>query len=187
MTFARRLLVPVAILLLALPLAGQRRRDPLTDAETDQLREVADQPEARVKLWVKFVRARMAALDQIRSDPKFAAERGKRTHDLLEDVTNMMDELDDNIDQYARQKQDIRKALKDVVGLDSELQLKLRAILEATDPASQKELADYKFVLQNAVESVNQNAQNTRDTLEEQNEQFSKKGKEKDKEKEKKE
>ena len=187
MKTARRYFVPLLLILLALPLTAQRRRDPLTDAETDQLREVADQPEARVKLWVKFVRARMVALDQIRSDPKFAAERSKRTHDLLEDLANMIDELDDNIDQYARQKQDVRKGLKEVVELDSELGLKLRAIQEATDPASQKELADYKFVLQNATESVSQSAANTRDTLQEQNEEFSKKGKEKDKDKNKKE
>lgn len=183
MTLARRLLVPVALLLLALPLAGQRRRDPLTDAETDQLREVADQPEARVKLWVKFVRARMAALDQIRSDPKFAADRAQRTHDMLEDLAGMIDEMDDNVDNYSKQKSDIRKGLKDVVEMESELQLKLRGIQEATDPAAQKELATYKFVLQNAVESVNQSAANTRDTLQEQNEEFSKKNKDKEKKK----
>ena len=183
MITARRYFVPLLLILLALPLAAQRRRDPLTDPETDQLREVADQPEARVKLWVKFIRARMVALDQIRSDPKFAAERSKRTHDLLEDFANMIDELDDNIDQYARQKQDIRKALKEVVELDSELGLKLRGIQEATDPALQKELADYKFALQNATESVSQSAANTRDTLQEQNEEFSKKNKDKDKKK----
>lgn len=183
MTSARRCFALFLLILLALPLAAQRRRDPLTDAETDQLREVADQPEARVKMWVKFIRARMVALDQIRSDPKFAAERSQRTRDLLVDVANMVDEMDDNVDNYARQKSDIRKALKEVVELDSELQLKLRGIQEATDPASQKELADYKFVLQNAVESVNESAANTRDTLQEQNEQFSKK---KDEEKKKK-
>jgi hypothetical protein len=183
MTVARRLLIPVALLLLALPLAGQRRRDPLTDAETDQLREVADQPDDRVKLWVKFLRARMAALDQIRSDPKFAVDRSQRTHDMLEDLAGMIDELDDNIDNYAKQKSDIRKGLKEVVEMESELQLKLRAIQETTDPASQKELGTYKFVLQNAVESLNQSAANTRDTLQEQNEEFSKKNKDKDKKK----
>jgi len=179
----RGFLVPILLLLVSLPLGAQRRRDPLTDAETDQLREVADQPEARVKLWVKFLRARIAALDQIRSDPKFAAERAKRTHDMLEDFAGMIDELDDNIDQYSRQKQDVRKALKEVVEMESDLQLKLRAIQEATDPPSQKELPEYKFVLQNALESVNQSAANTRDTLQEQNEEFSKKGKEKEKKK----
>jgi hypothetical protein len=179
---ARRHLVPILLVLLALPLIGQRRRDPLTDAETDQLREVADQADARVKLWVKFIRARMLALDQFRSDPKLAAERAKRTHDLVEDLASMVDELDDNVEQYARQKQDIRKGLKEVVEMESELQLKLRALQEATDPASQKDLPEYKFVLQNALESVNQSAASTRDTLEEQNEQFAKK---KDKEKKK--
>src|SRR5260370_11945934 len=110
------------------------RRDPLTDAETEQLREVAMEAEPRLKLYIKFARARMVAIEQIRSDPKFAEERGKRIHDLLEDLGNIVDEMDNNVATYDRQKADLRKPLKEIIEADSEFQGKLRALKEA--PAS---------------------------------------------------
>lgn len=181
MTRARTLLLGLLLLLLALPGAAQRRRDPLTDPETDELREAAQEPDKRLKLWVKFIRARLVALEQVRSDPKFAAERPQRVHDLVVDLANMVDEMDDNIDNYVRQKQDVRKALKEVVELDSELQIKLRGIKEsaAADPALGSELREYKFVLENAIESVNASADNSRDALQAQNVEFAKKKDEK--------
>ncbi len=104
------------VLVLAVTLApGQRRRrDPLTDAETDELREVAQEGDKRLKLYAKFVRARMVAIEQVRSDPKFAEDRGKRLHDLLEDLGAIVDEMDQNVDTYDKQKADLRKPLKDV-------------------------------------------------------------------------
>src|SRR5947209_18178955 len=72
-------------------------RDPLTDKEVDQLRETAIEPEKRLKLMVEFTRARMLAIDQLRSDPKMGKDRGKRMHDLLEDIATLIDEIDDNV------------------------------------------------------------------------------------------
>ncbi|HUR37616.1 MAG TPA: hypothetical protein VM009_07345, partial [Terriglobales bacterium] len=52
---------------------GRGRRDPLTETEVDQLREVTQEPIKRIKLIVKFARARMLAMEQLRSDPKLVA------------------------------------------------------------------------------------------------------------------
>ena len=91
----------IVFLLLLLSLAaGAKRRDPLTEAEADQLREVAMEPYKRIKLLIKFTEARLVAIDQVRVDPKLGSERGKQIHDLLEDFTNLMDEINDNLDQY---------------------------------------------------------------------------------------
>lgn len=187
-----------ALLVLAVTLAPaqRRRRDPLTDPETDQLREVAVEPEKRLKLYVKFARARMAAIEQLRSDPKFAEDRGQRLHDLLEDLGAIVDEMDRNVDEYDRQKQDLRKPLKDVIEADSEFQLKLRAIKDAAaEPALAREARDYKFVLDDTIESVNASADAARETLQTEIEEFKKKkdkdaaeqkaAKEKEKEKQK--
>lgn len=165
----------VSLLLMALlPAWAQRRQhDPLSDMETDQLRDVAQEPEKRIKLFVKFVRARMAAIDQIRSDPKFADDRGGKLHDLLEDLSNLVDEMDDNVSTYDKQKADLRKALKDVVELDSEMQLKLRAIKETAD-ADAKASREYNFVLQDAIESVSASGDSARQTLEDETEEFKK-------------
>jgi hypothetical protein len=185
MTAARKLTLLFLLLAAVLPLAAQRRRDPLTDAETDQLREAAQEPNDRLKLWVKFIRAREVALDQVRSDPKFTAERAQRVHDLLEDLSNMVDEMDDNIDNYVKDKADARKGLKEAVELCSELQVKLRALKEApaTEAAATAELRAYKFVLENALDSVNASADSSREALQQQNEQFAKKKDEKKKKK----
>jgi hypothetical protein len=162
------------------------RRDPLTDAETEQLREVATEAPERLKLYVKFARARMVAIEQMRADPKFAAERGKRIHDLLEDLGNIVDEMDNNVSTYDRQKADLRKPLKEIIEADSEFQGKLRALKEApaTDPTAVKEQRDYSFVLDDTTESVNSSAETAREVLDAQNEAFAKaKEAEKDKKK----
>ncbi len=61
-----------------------RQRDPLTEKEVDDLREVAQEPDKRLKLLVRYARARMAAVDQVRGDPKLAADRGKGLKELIE-------------------------------------------------------------------------------------------------------
>jgi len=152
-------------------------RDPLTDAEVDQLRETAIEPEKRLKLMVEFTKARMTSLEQVRTDPK-AKERGKRMHDLLEDISTLVDEIDDNVDDYDERSADLRKPLKQVVEMDSDFQTKLHDLKNAeTDPKNIDEASDYKFALDDAIESVDQSATSNRKLLDEQNVKFAKKKK----------
>jgi len=150
---------------------GKVRRDPLSEAETDQLRETKELPPQRIKLLVKFARARLLAIDQLRSDPKLAQERGQQIHDLLEDFTNIIDELGDNLDMYEDQKADLRKPLKEVIQAGSEFQLKLRALKESSDSAAAREQKDYEFTLLNAIDAVNANADDARELLEKQSQE----------------
>ena len=103
----------IFLLLLLSVAAAAKRRDPLTEAEADQLREVAMDPYNRIKLMVKFTEARLTSIDQVRLDPKQAADRGKQIHDLLEDFTSLLDEINDNLDQYEARPldKDIRQAI----------------------------------------------------------------------------
>src|SRR5207253_7630724 len=107
------------------PAWSQRRRDPLTRLEVDQLRDTAWEPELRLKLYIKFARARLAAVEQVRSDPK-VTDRAQATHDKLQDFLDVYDELNDNIDTYEGRKSDLRKALKAVIEGDAEFQSKDR-------------------------------------------------------------
>ena len=164
-----------AILLLVSPLLWSQThdRDPLSDKEVDQLRETAMEPEKRLKLMVDFIRARLVALEQARSDPKMAKDRGQHIHDLLEDLAGLVDEVDDNVENYNERSADLRKPLQQIVQIDSELQTKLRE-LRATvdDPKTANEASDYKFALEDATESVNQSAETSRKLLEEQSVKF---------------
>jgi hypothetical protein len=159
--------------------AGSRHRDPLTDAETDQLRDAAQEPDKKLKLLVKFAQARMLAIDQLRSDPKLAAGRGKELHHLLEDFTSIIDELDDNIATFAVHREDTRKSLKDVIQAGGEFQVRLRTLKEAaaSNPAAAKEAKAYEFVLVNAVEAVDGTLEDARATLDKLNAELKEKKK----------
>jgi len=147
--------------------AVAQHRDPLNEKEIDQMREAADSPDKRLELMVSFVRARMASIEQLRADPKSAKDRPTQIHDLLQDFTSLLDEIDDNIDMYGSHKTDMRKGLKLVIEADSEWQLQLRKLKEQSPP---EELDKYSFVLTNASEAVGDSADSARKELQEQNE-----------------
>lgn len=148
----------LALLLLLTLAASARKRDPLTEAETDQLREAAQEPYKRLQLYIKFTDARLAAIDELRADPKQAQGRGRKVHDLLEDFTALMDEINDNLDTYEGRpltKADrklFHKGLKEVIEADEKFDAKLKALRAAgeSDPTTRSESEDYRFVLQDA-------------------------------------
>lgn len=157
-------------LLLALPLfctelSAQRRRDPLNREEIDQLRDAMLDPDTRLKLYVKFTRDRMTALEQMRANPK-TADRPRQTHDMLEDFLAVYDELNDNIDMYVGRKDDVRKPLKLVIEADTEFQSKLRALKDSAN-ADAAEAKQYEFVLTNAIDTVDSSADEHRKTASE--------------------
>jgi len=147
---------------------AQRHRDPFTPQEIDQIRDTSWEPQLRLGLYVKFARARLVALEQLRSDPK-AKDRAQQTHDRLDDFLLIYDELNDNIDTYVDRKNDIRKPLKVILDADTEFQAKLLALRDAAGvpPAEAKE---YEFVLSTALETVDSSAEEHRKLMEEQEE-----------------
>lgn len=173
----------LCLLLISALFAGAQRREFLTDAEVEEMRETADNPPQRIRTMVKFAQARMLVIGQLRSDPRFAKNRGARIHDLLEQFVGIVDELDTNIDSYAEQDIDLRKPLKSVVETDTDFQLKLRTLKDAAadDPKAAAEAQEYAFVLEDAIEAVNGSLANARSVLEEQN---AKRGEEKEKKQE---
>ena len=114
------------------------------------------EPDLRLKLYVSFARARLAALEQMRSDPK-TTDRGQATHDRLQDFLDVYDELNDNIDTYVDRKSDLRKALKAVIEGDTEFQAKLRALRDDAT-AKKEETEQYEFLLSNALDTLDSSA-----------------------------
>jgi len=164
--FLRSSCVAAGVLLASHWALAQRHRDPLTQAEIDQVRDASWEPRERLALYVQFARARLVKMEQVRSDPK-TKNRGEQTHDLLDDFSLLYDELNDNIDTYVDRKNDIRKPLKLIIDADTEFQAKLRALKDAAG-VSPREAGVYEFVLSNAIDTVDTSAQDHRQLLEDQ-------------------
>jgi len=148
--------------------AAQFRREPLNPVEIDQLRDAAQEPSERIKLYIQFARARLVALEQMRADPK-VTDRAQQTHDKLQNFLDVYDELNDNIDTFVERRADLRKPLKAVIEADNEFQAKLRALKSSGD-ATPSEAQKYQFLLDNVVDTVDGGAQDHRQLLAQQEE-----------------
>jgi chromosome segregation ATPase len=157
----------LALLLLSTAWA-QRRRDPLNPLEEDQLRDAAQDPTERLKLYIVFARTRLTSLEQMRADPK-VTDRAQQTRDRLQNLLDVYDELNDNIDTFVERKADLRKPLKAVIEADTEFQAKLRALKSSVD-ANKDESKQYDFLLTNVLDAVDGGVQDHRQLLNEQEE-----------------
>ena len=165
-----RFAIPLLLLLAVSVAAQQHHRDPLSDLEIEKLRDAAQLPEVRLKLYVDFARVRLDKLQQVRADTK-ATDRGQQTRDALQDFLDLYDELDTTVDTFADRKDDLRKALKPVIEADTEFGSKLRAF-KASLASNPKEAESYAFLLASALETVDSAAKDHRDLLAEQEEAF---------------
>ncbi len=111
----RILLVTFLVLTSLVPLAAaQDKNDPLTEAEVEKLREVADEPIERVKLFMTFIAQRTDAIAEMVGDTRIQ-NKPPKIRKLLQEYTYLVDELQDNLDNYDETHADIRKALKDLI------------------------------------------------------------------------
>ena len=115
-------------LILAAPLHAQKdKRQPLTEAEIEQIREAGIDPGARIALYTKFLNEHADTLKGLTNRPKSPA-RSHRLDDELLDFTALMDELGANLDQYSDRHADIRKALKSLADDSPRWLIILRAL-----------------------------------------------------------
>jgi hypothetical protein len=169
MIFTSGRLVRLALAMLLLSSAwAQRHADPLNPLEEDQLRDAAQDPAERLKLYIVFARTRLTSLEQMRADPK-VTDRAQQTRDRLQNFLDVYDELNDNIDTFVERKADLRKPLKAVIEADTEFQAKLRALKSSVD-ANKDESKQYDFLLTNVLDAVDGGVQDHRQLLNEQEE-----------------
>jgi len=172
--FTKILLGVCCILAFAAPLAAQHR-DPLNEAESDQLREVAQEPYKRLKLMIKFATQRLDTVEAAQKDSQ-SRGRGQRVHDALQDFRQLVDELDDNIDDFVQKQSDLRKALNEVISAESGFESRLKGIKSAAEsPKLADEYKMYSFALQDAMEAVNLSLEDSKKTLDEQTTSMTKK------------
>ena len=105
----------------------------------------ADYPDKRLELMISFATSAHGTRS-INCGPtrRAAKDRPMQIHDLLQDFSSLLDEIDDNVDMYASHKTDMRKGLRLLIEADSEWALKLRELKEQSPP---EELEQYSFVL----------------------------------------
>lgn len=112
MRASRCLLLFVVASMSVAPLPAQKeKREPLTEAQIDQIRESGIAPVDRVNLYTKFLNEHADSIKGLTNRAKSGA-RSKRLDDELQDFTALMDELGSNLDVFSDRKADIRKSLK---------------------------------------------------------------------------
>jgi hypothetical protein len=110
--FVRRLVLSSLLVSLAACLFAQKeKRQPLSEAQIEQIREAGVDPSARIALYTKFLNEHADVIKNLTNRAKSEA-RSRRLDDELLDFTALLDELGENLDQYADRKADLRPALK---------------------------------------------------------------------------
>jgi len=163
-------LVAIVLLMPLFAFAQRQKRDPLSDLEVDKLRDAAQTPDVRLKLYIEFARTRLDHLQQAKADAK-ATDRDRQMQDALQDFIDIYDELNDNVDTFADRDDDLRKALKPVIEADTEFGSKLRAF-KASLASSREEFAKYDYLVGTALQAIDDSAKDHRDLLAEQEVKF---------------
>ncbi len=126
---------------------AQDDRDFLTPNEVAQVREAQD-PEARLLLYVEFARMRMDLLNQYVAKEK--PGRSIFIHNTLEDYSKIIESIDSVSDDALRHNRPIDKGMVAVASAEKEFLEKLNKIQDR-EP---KDLDRYKFVLSQAIDTT---------------------------------
>lgn len=146
-----RLLQFAAALVFASGVLAAQDRDFLTSDEADQIRE-AQEPNARLKLYVDFAKQRVAMIEQLLAKEK--AGRTALIHDVLEDYTHIIEAIDTVADDALRRKLDISLSIKSVADAEKEM----LAALQKLDANQSKDYSRYEFALKQAIETTQDSA-----------------------------
>jgi hypothetical protein len=133
-------------LLLALPLVAQR--DFLTTDEADQVRETAQDPNARLKLYVHFARQRLDLAKTMLAKEK--AGRSVLIHDALDDYSHIIDAIDDVVDDALKHQADLKVGMAGVKAGETEMLTDLEKIRDSHP----KDIGRYDFALKQAIDTT---------------------------------
>ena len=153
--------------------AQRDRREPLTEAQQDQLAEAGIEPGGRIALYTKFASEHASRIEAL--GKRSEGGRGQRLEGELEDFTALVDELASNLDQYGDRKADLRKGLKVLTEAVPKWQGILRGLPRDREDA---------IALTDAIDTVNDLAVQAKELDEEQEKYFKEHPDRKDQERE---
>ena len=147
-----RLLLIVATLFLTTPSHAQAREGVMSEREIDTLRDTAFVPADRLLAYTKILDTREKLIADLVAKPHHVSY-ARDLHDYMEQFAAVVDELNDNLDDYRDKHRDIRKALPKLVQATERWSTTLRA---------PEEKEDYKIVRRLALDAL----KDTRDLAE---------------------
>lgn len=109
------LTVVVCLCLVPSRAVGQARDDVLSQREVDALRDSAFVPSDRITTFERFLDERKKRIDELLSKRKGHTDYGSEMHDALEQFGAIVDELNDNLDEYSHHHRDVRKVLPKLI------------------------------------------------------------------------
>ena len=86
----------------------------LSDAEVEKLRDTAATAPDRVMAFIGFINQRAERIDTL-STGKRQPGREEDIHELMGQINSILDDLDDNLDDYSKRHWDVRKVLPKLV------------------------------------------------------------------------
>lgn len=108
----RLLAAVLGCLLAAAPLRAQQpAQDPLTDQETQKIKDLGIEPDRRIGYFVQILDDRANAIQKLTNRAATPA-RDSLIDTKLQEFAAIMDELGDNLDEYGDRKADLRSSLK---------------------------------------------------------------------------
>lgn len=145
-----KLLAAAVWLAAVMPLSAQR--DFLTAEEIELVRE-AQEPNARLKLYLKFAEDRVALINHMFATEK--AGRSARIHETLEEYTKIIEAIDTVSGDALKRHVEIELGAQAVAGAEK----KMLAALQTLEEKPTKDRSRYEFALKTALDT-------TRDSLE---------------------
>ena len=122
-------------------------RDFLTGDEVDRIRLVQE-PNERLKLYIEFAKMRVDMLQSFFDKEKVG--RSALIHDTLEDFTKIIEAIDAVADDALKRKVAIDVGIAAVAAAEKDMLESLRKMQEAQP----KDMARYKFALEQAIETA---------------------------------
>lgn len=129
----RWLFVPfAAVLLLGIVPAAhtQKEDDALSQREIDDLRDAAFEPVARIHVFTAILNNRQKRIEDLLARRRNHTDFPGEMHDALDQFAKVIDELNDNLDDYNRRHRDVRKELPKLIESTERWSTTLRSVGE---------------------------------------------------------